>query len=130
MNDSPVVIFVCEHGAAKSIVAAAYFNKLVQDRKIKVRAIARGTHPDKEISKAANDGLIRDGLKPGEQEPRLLSRSEAANAISLITFCPLPNEFLSMPFVEDWSDIPPVSEDYDRSRDAMLDRIRRFLESL
>ncbi len=59
ISDTPVVIFVCEHGAAKSIIAAAYFNKLAQDRKIKVRAIARGTHPDEELTQAAVDGLIR-----------------------------------------------------------------------
>src|SRR5260370_1083705 len=28
MSQNPIIIFVCEHGAAKSIIAAAYFNKL------------------------------------------------------------------------------------------------------
>ncbi len=27
---APVVVFVCEHGAAKSIVAAAHFNRLAE----------------------------------------------------------------------------------------------------
>jgi hypothetical protein len=28
----PAVIFVCEHGAAKSVIATAYFNTLARDR--------------------------------------------------------------------------------------------------
>ena len=34
---APAVIFVCEHGAAKSLIAAAYFNKLAAERGMKER---------------------------------------------------------------------------------------------
>ena len=27
------IIFVCQHGAAKSVIAASYFNKLAKERK-------------------------------------------------------------------------------------------------
>src|SRR5262245_62189420 len=49
-EQTPVVIFVCEHGAAKSILSAALFNKLAGERGLNLRAIARGTNPDSEIS--------------------------------------------------------------------------------
>ncbi len=29
----PVVVFVCEHGSAKSVVAAAYFNQLAREHR-------------------------------------------------------------------------------------------------
>ncbi len=32
MDQEPVVLFVCEHGTAKSIVAAAHFNKIAQEK--------------------------------------------------------------------------------------------------
>lgn len=130
MSDTPTVIFVCEHGAAKSIVAAAYFNKLAQDQKFEIYGIARGTHPDEELMQAAVDGLVRDGLKPGERKPRVLSDDEATNAISLVTFCSLPERYLSLARMEDWKDVPAVSANYEISRDAMLDRIKRLLEKL
>ena len=38
----PAVIFVCEHGAAKSVVATAYFNKLASERGLPYRASFRG----------------------------------------------------------------------------------------
>jgi len=37
------VVFVCEHGAAKSVVATAYFNKLAAERGLPFRATFRGT---------------------------------------------------------------------------------------
>src|SRR4029450_12083860 len=36
------VVFVCEHGAAKSVVATAYFNKLAAERGLPFRAAFRG----------------------------------------------------------------------------------------
>jgi hypothetical protein len=56
-EQTPVIIFVCEHGAAKSILSAAIFNKLAAERGLNFRAIARGTNPDPEISPKVARGL-------------------------------------------------------------------------
>ena len=40
---APSVIFVCGHGAAKSVIATAYFNKLSAERGLPYRATFRGT---------------------------------------------------------------------------------------
>jgi len=131
MNQAPPrIIFVCEHGSAKSIVAAAYFNKLAGERKFDLRAIARGIHPDGQLAPQAVEGLHKDGLVPGEQMPRRLSEVEAAGASYLVAFCQLPEEYDPVAPSERWNDIPPLSEDYGRSRDAMLDRIRQLLDKL
>jgi hypothetical protein len=37
------IMFVCEHGTAKSLIAASFFNRLAAEQKIGYRAIARGT---------------------------------------------------------------------------------------
>ena len=47
------VVFVCEHGAAKSVVAAQYFNKLAGERGLAVRAVARGAEPQADLSVSA-----------------------------------------------------------------------------
>src|SRR5690349_13383908 len=65
-EQTPVVIFVCEHGAAKSVLSAALFNKLATERRLNLRAIARGTNPDPEISPKVARGLQADGLVAGE----------------------------------------------------------------
>lgn len=44
------VLFVCEHGSAKSVVAAAHFNRLAEQRGLPFHAISRGTAPDEEMA--------------------------------------------------------------------------------
>src|SRR5215468_10992232 len=44
------VVFICEHGAAKSVIASEYFNKLAAERGLAVRAIARGAVPQADLS--------------------------------------------------------------------------------
>ena len=124
------VIFVCEHGAAKSIVAAAYFNKLAGERHLGIQAMARGTDPDNELAEAAVKGLAGDGLRAGEHKPVLLSEWDAANAMALISFCELPKVYDGLTPVEQWLDVPPVSVDYEKSRDVMLERLKRYLDEL
>ena len=128
MPQNPVIIFVCEHGAAKSVIAAAYFNKLAQETNLSVRAIARGTHPDPELSPKAITGLRDDGLTPTELIPQKLSLSDIESAQRIITFCELPAEYQSKASIQHWDGVPPISEDYEKARDAILDRINQLLK--
>src|SRR5688572_23884618 len=64
------VVFVCEHGAAKSVVAAAYFNKLAVERGLAARATARGADPQADLSVSAVKGLKEDGIEPSLAAPR------------------------------------------------------------
>jgi protein-tyrosine-phosphatase len=57
MKQGQTVVFVCEHGSAKSVVAAANFNRLAGERGLGLRAVSRGTDPDAEIAPNAEAGL-------------------------------------------------------------------------
>jgi arsenate reductase (thioredoxin) len=124
MSQDPVIIFVCEHGAAKSILAAAYFNKFAQERNLSVRAIARGIHPDGELSPIAVAGLHEDGLTPNESVPQKLLLEEVESAQQIISFCELPTEFRQKVKIEQWNDIPPVSENYAKARDMIVTKLK------
>ena len=124
------IIFVCEHGSAKSVVAAALFNRLVKEKKLDFQAFARGTNPDQELAQPAIDGLLKDGLSAAEQKPTLLSEQDLISAQGLITFCDLPSHYKELISVEDWSDVPPISVNYDKSRDAMLEYLKQYLDKL
>ena len=39
------VVFVCEFGTAKSLMAASYFNQLAEQKGLAVRALARASAP-------------------------------------------------------------------------------------
>jgi arsenate reductase len=130
MAQHNTIIFVCEHGAAKSIIAAAYFNRLANERGLNFNAIARGTHPDDELSAATVNGLARDGLAPGESRPQHLTQEDVLSAQQMISFCDLPSEFVEAPAVEQWKDIPPVSQDYEKARDVILEHLQALLNRL
>lgn len=123
-HTTPTIIFVCEHGAAKSIIAAAYFNRMVQQKGLDYIVLARGTNPDPELSPKTVLGLQQDGLTAPETTPQKLSVQEAASAQLVISFCELPAEYQQKTIVEQWEDVPPVSEDYEKARDAIIAHLK------
>jgi len=128
MPQNRLIVFVCEHGAAKSIIAATYFNKLASARNLDVRAIARGTNPDQELSTKTIDGLHQDALTPTESIPQKLTDEEIESAQRIISFCELPEEYQGKVSIEQWDNIPPVSENYEIARDAILEKLNTMLK--
>src|SRR4030095_12660518 len=74
------VVFVCEHGAAKSVVATAYFNKLAAERGVAFRATFRGTTPQDNLSVRAVEGLKADGVAVPTGKPSAISDTDVADA--------------------------------------------------
>ena len=130
MSDRPHIVFVCEHGAAKSIMAAAFFNKFAAEASLELRASARGTNPDAELSATAIAGLHEDGVTPTESFPQKLSLEDIESAQRIVSFCELPEEYHKKTSVERWDDIPPVSENYEKARDAIRERIKELLNRI
>lgn len=123
------VLFVCEHGSAKSVVSAAHFNRIAAERGLGFRAVSRGTVPDAELAPAALVGLRGDGLTPVESIPRKLDQADLDAAVRVVTFCELPAGFTAKSAVDRW-EVPPVSTEYSASRDAMVTRIEQLLRQL
>jgi protein-tyrosine-phosphatase len=128
MKQNSIIVFVCEHGTAKSVIAAAYFNKLAGERKLDAYAIARGTLPDQELSQKTIAGLREDGLIPTESIPQKLSFAEVESARQVVSFCELPEEFQQKATIEYWDDVPPVSENYKKARDVILVKLNRLMK--
>jgi protein-tyrosine-phosphatase len=130
MPRESIIIFVCEHGAAKSIIAAAYFNKVAGEMGLALRAAARGTFPDPELSVKTLACLAKDGLAPTEPAPQKLSHQEIETAQQVITFCELPEEYQQKNNIERWEDVPPVSENYEQARDVIVAHIGQLVNDL
>src|SRR5262245_54589586 len=129
-EQTPVVIFVCEHGAAKSILSATLFNKLAEERGLNFRAIARGTNPNPEISPQLAAGIRSDELASSEPAPKKISKADLVGASRVITFCALPDDYPGSIKVENWDAFLPAIEDYGKARDKLVERIGRLLEEL
>jgi protein-tyrosine-phosphatase len=131
MISKPIVLFVCEHGSAKSIIAAAYFNKLAHEKGLNLQAIARGTNPDQELSPKTVKGLLEDGLQSTETAPQKLLPTEMETAQRVITFCGLSDEeYHQTVKAEQWDDVPPISENYQIARDAILQKLNSLITTL
>lgn len=92
--------------------------------------MARGTHPDAELSSKTIAGLREDGLIPTESVPLKLTREETAAAQRIVSFCRLPDEYLQKAVIEYWNDIPSVDEDYERFRDVIVAHLKELMNTL
>jgi arsenate reductase len=128
MTQPQIIVFVCEHGAAKSVIAATYFNKLSFETGLQIQAVARGTDPGRELSAKAITGLQADGLTPTESFPQKLSLADIESAHRVVSFCALPEEYGQKAVIEQWENVPPVSENYEEARDAIFKRVNRLIE--
>src|SRR5712691_13543821 len=89
---SPTIVFVCEHGAAKSVIATAYFNKLARERGLPFRATFRGTDPQAELSVAALKGLREDGIEVPAGRPTAITPTDVERATLVFAIgCTLPS---------------------------------------
>src|SRR6476659_2500000 len=87
----PAFVFVCEHGAAKSVIATAYFNKIAAERGLRARAIYRGVNPQADLSVGALKGLRDDGLATPELKPSPIAQTDVDAAAGIFAIgCTLP----------------------------------------
>lgn len=122
------VVFICEHGAARSVIAAAYFNKLAAQRHLNIHAVARGLTPQSDLSTAAVAGLEKDGVPFSKEKPRSLSPEEAKTAARVIAFCPVPKPVGGRTLQS--FDVPPPNDGYKISRDAILVHVKALVDQL
>ncbi len=123
------VVFICLHGAAKSVIAGAYLNRLSAECGLDIRATAAGVEPEPEIPLPVREGLLRDGLDVGDERPRKVTPEELAAAWRVVSFgCDLTHLAPPGRAVERWDDVPLVSDGFDAAREAIVRRVRWLLE--
>ena len=127
----PTILFICEHGAAKSAIAAAYFDKLAKERGLSYRAVFRGTNPDSKLAPAAEKGLAQDGLNTQGWKPQLVSKKDMNDASAIVTLgCALPGKEAVAEKVTDWTGVPSVSENYAAARDHIVQKVQSLVNDL
>lgn len=130
MTTPPFVMFVCLHGSAKSVIASEYFRRLAAERGVDVGVNSAGTEPDAEIPPRVVQGLLADGIDVRDRRPRAVTRADLERASRVVTFgCEL-GDVASAGLPERWDDVPAVSEDYGRARDAIAARVRTLVDAI
>src|SRR3954447_6727754 len=102
-STTPSIVFVCEHGAAKSVIATAYFNKLAAERGLPYRATFRGTSPQDDLSTRAVAGLRADGIAIPDGRPSAITPDDVTRATHIFAIgCTLPSVATKSGKAADW----------------------------
>ena len=130
MSTKPVILFVCEHGAAKSVIAARHFERLARASGLSVECRSAGLDPDPEVPPHVVAGLAGDGLQASSVRPALATPELLSEADRIVAFgCDISALGATGPVVR-WDGVPMVSDGYEAARDAIVDRLRALLAEL
>jgi protein-tyrosine-phosphatase len=127
----PTVAFVCHHGSAKSVIAAAQFRNLVAALGYLPDVTALGTEPDAAFPPYVLEGMRKDGLTPNASAPRRATAAALRHAHLVVTFGPevahlLPHHCR----LRVWPDVPPVSGGYGPASMEIYRRVALLVEEL
>jgi arsenate reductase (thioredoxin) len=129
----PSILFLCPHGAAKSVLASAYFQRAAKERGLNVRVDSAGTEPDEQVSSAVASHLKKNGYAIPIAKPRQVTSADLAAADLIISIgCDLKN-LPAQPAahaLRRWDDVPAPSEDFARADDAIKKRVMDLVEEL
>jgi protein-tyrosine-phosphatase len=129
MSKRQRILFVCLHGAAKSVLAAADCERLAATRGLGITTDFAGTEPDADIAPAVAAALRADGVDLGGKRPRLLTSRDVAAADRVIAFgCELGGAATPGARVDQWTDVPAVSDGLPAARAAIRSRLERLLD--
>jgi arsenate reductase (thioredoxin) len=124
------IVFVCEHGSAKSVIAATYFNKLAKENNLPWQAVARGTSPDQSISPKTKQLLVEDNLFDKNFVPQKLSQQDVNVAKQVILFYELPKTIQPKDNIQSWQEVQAQNEDFKKLRDDIVSKITPLIDSL
>jgi arsenate reductase (thioredoxin) len=125
------VLFVCLHGSAKSVIAAEHFRQRAAARGLPVDVRSAGLEPDDAVPPRVSSGLLADGIDVRDLRPRRPTEADVAQADTVVAFgCDLGPLAARARRIERWDDVPAVSEDFERARDAIVARVTRLLDEV
>jgi arsenate reductase len=127
------VLFVCEHGNVKSLMAASYFNREAHQRKVPYRAVSRGSAPDSTtVPPAIVVGLRNDGFDVTAFHPAAVETADIAASQQLVLLnTQLPSGMQTQEIrTERWDDVPPASVNYEVARDSLKAHVSRLIDQL
>ena len=125
------IVFVCEHGSVKSLVAMEHFNREARQRGLPYRAVARGTAPGPAVPAPVREGLRADGFDVSSFVPQPLRATDVDNAALVVSFDDdIANTLGGRTRYLKWDDLPGVLGDYSRGRDAIVRQVDTLIGAL
>lgn len=128
---APKVLFMCPHGAGKSVLASAYFQKYAKERGLNVVVDAAGTDPDPAVGPAVADHLKKNGYPLPIEKPRRVTPEDLAKADVVVSLgCDLKGVPAPRGRLVTWDDVPGPGENIAASSDAIKKHVEALVEEL
>jgi YVTN family beta-propeller protein len=125
------ILFLCPHGIAKSVMAAAITHQLALEAGLELNVSNAGTEPDTAIPAKVINLLANDGLDVSGWKPRLVTQNDLERADRVISLgCDLQAFDLSASKLESWADVPLPSAGLTECRDAIQARVKNLIAEL
>jgi arsenate reductase (thioredoxin) len=125
------VLFMCPHGAAKSVLASAYFQRKAKERGLNVIVTSAGTEPDATVAPAVAAHLARQGYPSPTTAPRKATDEDLAKADLVISLgCDLSGLPKPRGSLVRWDDIPSPSADFTGADDAIRAKVDALVDEL
>jgi arsenate reductase (thioredoxin) len=130
MGDVRTVLFLCPHNAAKSVIAAAYLERLAAERGLTLRATSAGTDPDPGVSPGVAAALLAEGMDVRAHRPRRVTAEALTNASRVVSLgCDLGDLAPPGLVIERWDDVPSPSADLTGARAVIAARVRWLVDT-
>jgi arsenate reductase (thioredoxin) len=128
---SPTVLFMCPHGAAKSVLASAYFQRAAKERGLNVQVLSAGTDPDAQVSPKVAAHLRSKGYDVPIDTPRRVTAEDmAATDVVVSLGCDLKDMPPRRGTLVTWDDVPAPSEDFAAADRKIHERVTQLVEDL
>jgi protein-tyrosine-phosphatase len=128
--DAPV-LFICEHGTVKSLMAKLLFERYAAAVGLNIRAESRGSAVEPAVPAWMQANIRADGFTLGTWKPAALTSADLRRARYVVSF-DVPSSVsdgAAAPRVQ-WDSLPAASQHYAASRDAIASRVRKLVDSL
>jgi arsenate reductase (thioredoxin) len=130
-QQQPTVLFICPHGAAKSVLASAYFQKAARERGLNVRVETAGVEPQDAVSPAVKAHLERNGYTVPVTRPRAVTKADLTHADVVISLgCDLSQLPAAPRSVQKWDEVPGPTEDLKGADEQIRRRVMALVEEL
>ena len=125
------VLFVCEHGTVRSLLARVLFEQYAAEVGLARTAVSRGTRADSVVPPWMLKGLATDHVELGTWRPQTLQPRDLMDASLVVSF-DVPTAATAIATVPraQWDSLPSVSRDYATGRDAIRIRVHHLVDSL
>lgn len=127
----PTVLFMCPHGAAKSVLASAYFERLAEERGLNLRVLSAGTEPDREVAPAVASHLSKNGYRIPVTEPKQVTADDMASADVVISIgCDLSGLPQPRGRLLKWDDAAALSDDFATADARIREKVTALIDEL